>query len=382
MKDKAVKSGPIRVVHVIARMNVGGPAILISELIKGLKAPSFESYLITGYCEPNEVDYLEANRLELKEIRINGFGRSISLIQDLRSLFQIARTLRRLQPDIVHTHTAKAGVIGRLTSIIAVPGAKRIHTYHGHLLNGYFSKFKTRLLILVERILAKKTDLILTVGNQVRSDLLKAGIGQSDRMFVTFPGIKVTEQTNREEIRKQLSLNESAVVLIYVGRLTKIKRSDRLIEAFKSASRELPELTLLMVGDGELRSVLEEQAVGLPIKFLGWRTDVYGLMAASDIAILTSDNEGMPITLIEAAHLGLPSISTEVGSVADVVRHAETGYLTNLEPSVITERIKQLAISYSLRKKFGAAAQEHARKHFSVESMIEFHKKTYEDLLN
>ena len=364
---------PLRIVHVIARMNVGGPAILISELIKGLNKDEFESYLITGFCEDNEVDYLEANDLKFNEIRINGFGRSISILADLKSIFLIMSTLRKIKPDVIHTHTAKAGVIGRLTALIAAPKAKRVHTFHGHLLHGYFSKWKTKVVILIEKMLAYITNTILTVGNKVKDDLLNAGIGKETKMKVTFPGLLVESSTNPLEIRKSLNLSKDEIILIFVGRLTHIKRPDRLINAYRMASNSTLNMTLLIVGDGELKSDCEVQSVGLNIRFLGWRTDVYDLMKASDIAILTSDNEGMPITLIEAAHLGLPTISTDVGSVSDVVLHAETGYLTSLDEAVIAERIKQLAISPSLRDKFGSAAKKRAAENFSVESMLNFH---------
>ena len=373
---------PLRIVHVIARMNVGGPAILISELIKGLNKDEFESYLITGFCEDNEVDYLEANDLKFNETRIRGFGRSISILADLKSIFLIMSTLRKIKPDVIHTHTAKAGVIGRLTALIAAPKAKRVHTFHGHLLHGYFSKWKTKVVIFIEKMLAYITNTILTVGNKVKDDLLNAGIGKETKMKVTFPGLLVESSTNPLEIRKSLNLSKDEIILIFVGRLTHIKRPDRLINAYRMASNSTLNMTLLVVGDGELKSDCEVQSVGLNIRFLGWRTDVYDLMKASDIAILTSDNEGMPITLIEAAHLGLPTISTDVGSVSDVVLHAETGYLTSLDEAVIAERIKQLAISPSLRDKFGSAAKKRAAENFSVESMLNFHSELYKSLLD
>jgi len=373
---------PLRIVHVIARMNVGGPAILISELIKGLNKDEFESYLITGFCEDNEVDYLVANDLKFNETRIKGFGRSISILADLKSIFLIMSTLRKIKPDVIHTHTAKAGVIGRLTALIAAPKAKRVHTFHGHLLHGYFSKWKTKVVILIEKMLAYITNTILTVGNKVKDDLLNAGIGKETKMKVTFPGLLVESSTNPLEIRKSLNLSKDEIILIFVGRLTHIKRPDRLINAYRMASNSTLNMTLLVVGDGELKSDCEVQSVGLNIRFLGWRTDVYDLMKASDIAILTSDNEGMPITLIEAAHLGLPTISTDVGSVSDVVLHAETGYLTSLDEAVIAERIKQLAISPSLRDKFGSAAKKRAAENFSVESMLNFHTELYKSLLD
>lgn len=373
---------PLRIVHVIARMNVGGPAILISALMDGLKNKDFESHLITGYCEENEVDYLQANKLNLGETRIAGFGRSISVFSDLKSLLLIMKALRKAKPDIVHTHTAKAGVIGRITALIAVPRAKRIHTFHGHLLHGYFSSGKTKLVVLIEKLLARITNLIFVVGNNVKADLLNAGIGTDRKMQVTFPGLRVESSVEKAKTRDSLGISQDAVVLIFVGRLTQIKRPERLIDSYRKSIEPNSNSVLLIVGDGELRNSLEKQSAGLNVKFLGWRTDVYDLMSASDIAILTSDNEGMPITLIEAAHLGLPAISTEVGSVSDVVLHSKTGYLTPLDESVIAERIKQLVQSQSLREKFGSAAKKHAQANFSVESMVNFHKNAYKDILN
>ena len=372
---------PIKVVHVIARMNVGGPAILLSSLVQGLNSDGFKSHLITGYCEENEVDYVKSNNLNLGEIRIKGLGRSISPVADLKALFSVMRTLRKLKPDIVHTHTAKAGVIGRVTSLLATPRAKRVHTFHGHLLQGYFSKNKTRLVVLLEKSLAKVTDLILTVGSQVAKDLQDSRIGNPAKMKVTYPGIKVLNGSNRNRIRETLNLPNDEIVLIFVGRLTQIKRVDRLIEAFKLVQTESASSTLLIIGDGELKEELEAKSIGLKIKFLGWRTDVYDLMDASDIAVLTSDNEGMPITLIEAAFMGLPSVTTDVGSASEVVLNSVTGYVAAKDPAVIAEKIKQLVISESLRAKFGVAAKSHAQEKFSVDSMLAFHKEVYKALL-
>ena len=377
-----MESRPLRIAHVIARMNVGGPAILITELIKGANGEDFQSFLITGYCEKNEVDYLQANEINLNETRIKGLGRSVSIFADLKALLLVISTLRKIKPDIVHTHTAKAGVIGRITALLAVPKAKRVHTFHGHLLHGYFSPTKTKLVIWIERLLAFITDAILTVGNQVKVDLLASKIGTSSKMFVTFPGLSVRTNSNRDNLRKNLSIPADEIVLIYVGRLTKIKRPDRLVNSFNLAAKLNNKIRLLIIGDGELRNDLKKLAGDLKVNFLGWRTDVYDLMNASDIAILTSDNEGMPITLIEAAHLGLPSISTEVGSVADVIINGKTGYLTPLDDSEISQRITQLASSVELRNEFGKAAKEYAKNNFSVDAMIDFHKSLYKSLLN
>ena len=178
-------------------------------------------------------------------------------------------TLRRIKPDVIHTHTAKAGVIGRLTALIAAPKAKRVHTFHGHLLHGYFSKWKTKVVIFIEKMLAYITNTILTVGNKVKDDLLNAGIGKETKMKVTFPGLLVESSTNPLEIRKSLNLSKDEIILIFVGRLTHIKRPDRLINAYRMASNLTLNMTLLIVGDGELKSDCEVQSVGLNIRFLG-----------------------------------------------------------------------------------------------------------------
>jgi glycosyltransferase involved in cell wall biosynthesis len=362
-------------------MNVGGPAILISELLKGMNNDQFESRLVTGFCETNEIDFLEANSLKFNEIRVMGFGRSISPISDLRAFLILIRELKKLKPDIVHTHTAKAGFVGRLVCLLFLPKAKVIHTFHGHLLNGYFSKWKTVLVVMIERLFALFTDFIFAVGNQVKDDLLKAGIGNAEKIIVTYPGIAVSTDHDKTYIRKELEISDSEIVIIFVGRLTKIKRPDRLIDAFREVSKVVPNITLLVVGDGELRESASKLSSGLKIKFLGWRTDVNNLVAASDIAVLTSDNEGMPITLIESSYLGVPCISTNVGSVKDVIIDAKTGYLTSLDQKAIAERIEQLAISPSLRKKFGEAASAHARENFSVEAMIKTHADVYRKVI-
>ena len=159
------------------------------------------------------------------------------------------------------------------------------------------SDLKTQILIIIEKSLAKITDQILTIGNQVRIDLLNAGIGVESKMRFVFPGIRVKSTISRKEIRSSLGISDEKLILIFVGRLTQIKRPDRLIKAFRLASNSVSNMTLLIVGDGDLREISEKLATGLDVRFLGWRTDVYDLMNASDIAILTSDNEGMPIKI-------------------------------------------------------------------------------------
>jgi len=163
--------------RIIARMNVGGPAVQVSGLMRGFDKYVFEHELVTGYCAADEADYLEKVATDVKALRIDGLGRSIKPRADITALFAIIKEIRRFKPDVIHTHTAKAGVIGRVASILSGHKSVRVHTFHGHLLNGYFGPIKTKLVILVEKTLALFTDQLLAVGAKVKDDLLSVGIG-------------------------------------------------------------------------------------------------------------------------------------------------------------------------------------------------------------
>ncbi|MEY4152908.1 MAG: hypothetical protein RL470_967 [Actinomycetota bacterium] len=298
----------IKVMQIIARMNVGGPAVIVAELMRGLDSSRFEQILITGYCDETEADYLDEVATDITATRIAGLGRSVSPIADLKAFFGLVRTIKTLQPDVIHTHTAKAGALGRLASIIAGRGAVRIHTFHGHLLHGYFAGWKTKLVVLVEKFFAKRTHHLIAIGTEVERELLAAGIGKASQYSVFFPGLPEPHTASKAEIRKRLELDPSAIYCTFVGRLTHIKRPDRLLDiAAAMVKREIP-IHFLIAGEGELFDSSKARATNenLPVTFLGWRKDIADLFAASDIAILTSDNEGIPLTLIQAAQAGLP----------------------------------------------------------------------------
>ena len=162
----------LRVMHVIARMNVGGPAVLVADLMRSVDSGKFEQVLVTGYCDENESDYLDEVATDIAAIRIVGLGRSVSVIKDLLAFTGLIREIKRFDPDVIHTHTAKAGVLGRIAGLIARPSAKRVHTYHGHLLHGYFGAGKTRVVVLIEKILSWISNGLISIGTNVMNDLL------------------------------------------------------------------------------------------------------------------------------------------------------------------------------------------------------------------
>ena len=373
-----------KVMQVIARMNVGGPAVIVAELMRGLDKSQFEQILITGYCDDTEADYLDEVATDIRATRIAGLGRSVSPLADLKAFVGLVKTIREFKPDVIHTHTAKAGVLGRIASIIAGRGAVRIHTFHGHLLHGYFTGWKTQLVISIEKFLAGKTDHLIAIGNEVKKDLIAAGIGNEKKFSVFFPGLPTPHTETKATLRRELELGAATIYCTFVGRLTQIKRPDRLLDIAEKMVEEKVDIHFLVAGEGELFESCKRRAAAqnLPITFLGWRKDIAQLFAASDIAILTSDNEGIPLTLIQAAQAGLPILAPSVGSIADIVKNEKTGLLT---PPLATPMAKALVTLFNdpaLRNSMGAAGKAHAHEFFSLERMLRDHTGIYNSAHN
>jgi glycosyltransferase involved in cell wall biosynthesis len=374
---------PAKVMQIIARMNVGGPAVLVADLMRNLDSSKFEARLVTGYCDENESDYLDEVATDIKAIRIPGFGRSISIGNDLKAFFLLMREIRRFKPDVVHTHTAKAGVLGRVAAFLARPSAKRIHTFHGHLLHGYFGSRKVQIVVFLEKILGLITYKFVSIGNMVKDDLVKAGIAKDWKFEVIYPGLQNLDLYPKLEARKTLGLDSKKIYVVYVGRLTQIKRPDRLIDLGRSLKASHPTAHLIIAGAGELLEDLtvKSESESLPITFLGWRNDIDMILSASDIAVLCSNNEGIPLTLIQASQAGLPIVSTNVGSVSDIVIDGTTGLLTEVSSKGLIEGVSVLLDDPALCERFGKAGQERAREFFSSRAMVEHHQRLYSQSL-
>ena len=370
---------PIKVMEIIARMNVGGPAVIVAELMRGLPQLDFEVRLITGYCDNGEADYLETVARDIPAVRIGGLGRSVSPLKDFLSFFTLIREIRAFAPDVIHTHTAKAGVLGRIAALLAAPGAVRIHTFHGHLLHGYFNPVVTKLVTLTEKLLASLTLYLVAVGNQVKDDLIDAGIGSEKKFSVFFPGLPEPVKLEKSAARKELGLSADGVYVTFVGRLTQIKRPDRLLDVAEILKAKKSAAEIVIVGEGDLFATTKQRAErdGLPVKFLGWRSDVAEIFAASDLAILTSDNEGIPLTLIQAAQAGLPIVATNVGSIHDIVVDGETGVLTKPNGDALAAAITGLLANSKQMHNFGSAGQARAKEFFSLSRMISDHSDLY-----
>ncbi len=363
----------MRVVHVSARFHLGGTATWLVNLIEGQRAQGDQVWLVAGNVQDGEVE--DSRFTVLGGIRIQKMMRSVSLIRDLQSVFEIRAYLREICPDVLNTHTAKAGLVGRIAAYSL--GSKRpkiVHTYHGHVLYGYFHPVTSHIYKFLEISLAKITDLILVSGTRVKKELLEARIGSDSQYLSVRPGVEQVEILERSDARDKLNLPLEATVVGWLGRISQIKRPDRVIEL----ARELPQFTFLVGGDGEL---LQKIKVSAPpnVRFVGWTTPSL-VWSASDIALLTSDNEAQPISLIEAASLNLPLVGENVGSVSEVIRSGKSGYLTN----DFRERVEALVILGSdpgLRKEMGEVAFADFKTLFNLNQFIETHRDAYQSVV-
>jgi glycosyltransferase involved in cell wall biosynthesis len=377
------ESAPINVLRIITRMNIGGPAVQVSGLMQGMDKAVFNQELVTGRCLDNEVDYLESKLPNLEVTRIETLSRRVSILSDISTLLFLIKKIREFKPDIIHTHLAKAGVIGRVASLFSGHKSIRIHTYHGHLLTGYFTGYKLALLIFVEKSLAKVTNHLVAVGEKVKEDLIEVGIGSSTKFSVVNPGVQIQPLPDRQKVLTKLGLDQEILYCAFIGRLTKIKRPDRMLEVARELKSRNTNIHFIVAGGGELLAECENIALKekLPVTFLGWQEDIEEVLAISDLVLLTSDNEGTPIALIQAGMAGIASVSTNVGSIAEVVVNNQTGLITDFSVVNIADAIEKLVSNSQLRMQYGQAASQFCLGKFHTEIMISNYSKLYKQLI-
>jgi len=387
-------SDPIRVLRVIARLNVGGPALHVSYLTRGLDERGYETTLVTGTIGPEEGSMEYALREQgIVPHYIHALQRDIAVSADIHAIRELRRLIVELRPDVLHTHTAKAGALGRVAAVLAGSARPRVvvHTFHGHVLRGYFGRGWASGFLGVERVLARVTDSLVAVSPQVRDELVELRVARHDRFEVIRLGLDLDSRVSappgaRELQRHVLGISDDAVVVAWLGRMTSIKRVDDLLRAFARVAAADRRTELVLAGDGPLRNELQGLAVSLGIAarthFLGIQRDVGQLYAAADIVALCSANEGTPVSLIEALAAGRPVVSTDVGGVADVVRNEETGLLVPAgEVEALADAILLLARDDELRARFAAAAPRDIRERYSVGRLVDDVDRLYRRLL-
>jgi glycosyltransferase involved in cell wall biosynthesis len=366
----------MRVVHVMTRTNIGGPSVMLVDLLTGLDPLEFNQVVVRGTPHDDEGDFFAGRELQAEVITLGALRRRVGGLSELRSLFDLVRVLRRLQPDIVHTHMAKAGVLGRLAAIVArVP--IRVHTYHGHLLHGYFSPIVTWLVTLTERMLGRFTDWHLVVGSQTRDDLCAARVVDESRSTVIVPAAPLIEPLAKHEACRQLGLPNDRPLVGFVGRLTGIKRPDR----FLALATTRTDAHFVVVGDGPLRDAVANQTRTQPnVTLVGWQQDLSVVYGTLDVVVLTSDNEGIPLSLLEAASAGVAILSLDVGGVGEIISDRTTGALV-ADDSQLASRLAELLDQPTLRRDLAHAAQRDVRSRFTVERYLAAHAEVYRRLV-
>jgi glycosyltransferase involved in cell wall biosynthesis len=353
-----------KVLHVIARMNVGGTARYVSELVANIP----DSKLATGFVQGSEVEDPSVSKLPV--IRINHLGRKISPINDYKSWRELRAIIREHKPEIIHTHTFKAGLIGRLVS----GTHKHIHTFHGHLFeDNSFSGLEKKVITLTEKFLARRTDVLISVGQNVGQELRDAGIGVDQKWVSIAPGVQPLPVTNRSVARISLGLPDSVLIVGWMARMAPVKNPQLLLEVAK----QLPEVQFVMAGGGDLLESIKANAP-TNVKVIGW-ADAATFWSAVDVAISTSDNEGMPVALIEAQLAGVPVIATNVGSNSEVIEDQVTGLIASKDVDALVGAVNRFTSLPALMRTQGDKGRERASKEFSLEKMIRSHADLYRE---
>ena len=385
-------SEPVRVLRVIARLNMGGPALHVAYLTKGLESRGYDTTLVAGSLGRGEGSMsFVADELGVEVTPIGQLRRDISPLHDPLSIAQIVRLIRTHRPHILHTHTAKAGTVGRIAAVLAGPARPPIlvHTFHGHVLRGYFDPMRTAIFTELERRLARVTTRLVAVSPEVRDDLVELGVAPAEKFSVIRLGIdldqRITEgRGGAAELRGLFGVPPDAFVVGWIGRMTPIKRVPDVLAAF-ARLRELGiDARLCLVGDGPDRNAIERKAHELGISrqtlFLGYQRDVAPYYGFFDTLLLPSGNEGTPVVAIESLAAGTPVVATDVDGVRDVV--GDDGLLVPVgDVEAIARALERLARDPELRARMGEAGRERVIPRYRVARLVDDVDRLYRELL-
>ncbi len=383
---------PVRVLRVIARLNVGGPALHVTYLARGLAERGYETTLVAGDVARGEASMsFVAEQAGVEIVTLPGLSRELSPVRDALAAFRLARLIRKLRPDVVHTHTAKAGAVGRTAALLAWPRRPVVvHTFHGHVLRGYFGTGGTLVFRAIETLLARASDRLIAVSPEVRDELVALHVATRERFSVVRLGIELEPRVrfdgDPDEVRRRHGIPEGKFVVGWFGRMTAVKRTDDLLTMLAGVRERGVDALLLLVGDGDDRERLEQRAHDLGLArsclFLGYQEDVAPWYAICDAVVLTSASEGTPVTIIEALAAGRPVVATKVGGVPDVVDEGETGFLVRPHDThALAERLEILAGDPVRRRAMGELGRARMLERYAVGRLVDDVDALYRELL-
>jgi glycosyltransferase involved in cell wall biosynthesis len=359
-----------RVLHVIARYNVGGTARYLDNLLPQL-VDQFDIQLVVGHVQGHEIEDSRLDKIAF--VRIEHLGRRISPIQDFQAYLELRRTVKRLKPQIIHSHTFKAGLLSRLM-FFRIP---KVHTFHGHLMSDpEFSRRALQVIVNIERRLAKVTKRLITVGEQVSIDLLQVGVGKPHQYTsIASEGQKLIF-LSREAAREKLNINLDVPVVLWMSRMAPVKNPSLALEV----ARLLPDIKFLMAGGGELFNEIYDQAPP-NVALLSW-VDAADVIPAADIFLSTSLNEGIPYSLLEVLSAGIPVVAVESGAIAEIIENRANGILTSQNPNEIAGHISEFFSNPTKRLAAGQSALNSSTMSSEVKKMMPAHVAIYREILD
>jgi glycosyltransferase involved in cell wall biosynthesis len=375
-----------RILRVITRLNVGGPATHVLLADKGLRERGWQTLLLHGQVEPDEAE-VDLTHVGVPLRRVSSLARPIRPVADARAFAAVVRAIREHRPQIIHSHLSKAGLIARSAGMAASPAA-RVHTFHGTVFGGYFGDRASGAIVRAERFLGAHSSRVVALSERQRDELIEHRIALPERIRIVPLGLDLGRfgRLDRAAARTILGEPPDAFLVVAIGRLVPIKRIDRLVRAFALLAAGVPSARLAIVGDGGERPALEALVVdlGLPdrVRFAGWQANTPDWYAAADAVALTSDREGTPLALIEAAAAERPAVAGDVGGVADVVLDGVTGFVVApADEAAFADRLSRLAIDPELSERLGRAAPERARA-FAAERLVDDLDRLYREILS
>jgi glycosyltransferase involved in cell wall biosynthesis len=327
---------PIRILRVIARLNIGGPAIHVALLTQRFGPPDYESLLVCGNIDEAEGDMAYfARERGVEPVIVPALGRSLNPVGDLRTIWTLYRLMRQYKPDVVHTHTAKAGFTGRVAAWLAgVPVI--VHTFHGHVFRGYFSPRKTQMFLTLERLTARMSDAVITLTEALKGEIADEFLVTHREHVVVLPlGFDLSPflsaQRGNGAFRRRWGVPDDALLVGIVGRMVPVKNHALFLEAAAKVRQARPDARFALVGDGELRAEIEAQVDALGLRdaviFTGWQRDLAEVYADLDTLVISSVNEGTPVSVIEALATGCAVVTTAVGGLPDLLEGGKLGAL-------------------------------------------------------
>ena len=363
------------VLQVIARVNLGGTAKYLFTLSEQLPKLGIETIIATGDVQSGEIE--DPGLKKVDYLRVAKLGRKVNLINDFKASLNLRRIILQVNPDVIHTHTFKAGLLVRLqrNKLEELLGRKIkfIHTFHGHLFDDpQFKGIKAIIISSVERHLAKRSDQLVTVGVNVKKDLEQRGIRAKKSTVSISPAVKPLKLISKSSALKKLKIkNTPRIRVLWMARVTGVKNPMRALRV----ATALPELDFYLAGGGDLLPNIKKSAPK-NMKVLGWQ-EASEILPIADLVLSTSENEGKPIALIESQLAYLPVIATDVGSVSEVVINNKTGIICNKDDAQLIAAVKKLAGDKRLTASYGRAAKLHASHKFSLKNFTQAHKKLY-----